>query len=226
MGVVIFIFGGAWRGPRPNPDHQRTQTLLSPRRLLAFFSSVRVQRAVHFTNSMLPGRAKSCRTTPPEDRRNATECSSPCRARFGPSCSHAPRAPLDQNRHPRIRQDFLQPRFLTAETGELFIGLEQGAGLVVISHGFGKDKHRGDTLKTCLGFSKARKQEGGDVYEAKPESLLDSGIIHFGFSNGAAQPVISVRGDELFAGSELIRKWSSCETAYWVSEKLGAMILD
>jgi hypothetical protein len=47
-----------------------------------------------------------------------------------------------------------------------------------------------------------------------PESFVDSGIIHFGFSAGAFQPVINVRGDELFAGKELIRKWSSRETAY------------
>jgi len=72
----------------------------------------------------------------------------------------------------------------------------------------------GDTLKTCFSFFKGRKQEGGEVGEAKSESLLDSGIIHFGFSTGAVQPVINVRGDELFAGKELIRKWSSRETAY------------
>ena len=53
-----------------------------------------------------------------------------------------------------------------------------------------------------------------------------SSIIHFGFPIASVQPVINVRGDELFAGRELIRKWSSRETAYWVSEKLGAMILD
>jgi hypothetical protein len=96
----------------------------------------------------------------------------------------------------------------------------------LVSRGFGKVSIGGDTLKTCFSFFKARKQEGGEVCEAKSESLLDSAIIHFGFSAGAVQPVINVRGDELFAGRELIRKWSSRETAYWVSEKLGAMILD
>ena len=61
---------------------------------------------------------------------------------------------------------------------------------------------------------KARKQECGKLCIAILESLLDSSIIHFGFSTGDAHPVINVRGDELFAGKELIRKWSSRETAY------------
>jgi hypothetical protein len=52
------------------------------------------------------------------------------------------------------------------------------------------------------------------VRRAILESLLDSSIIHFGFSIADVQPVINVRGDELFAGKELIRKWSSRETAY------------
>ncbi len=37
---------------------------------------------------------------------------------------------------------------------------------------------------------------------------------HFGFSIGAVQPVIKVKGDEPVAGKELIKKWSSRETAY------------
>ena len=57
-----------------------------------------------------------------------------------------------------------------------------------------------------VGFGILLIFESGEVCEAKPESFADSVIIHFGFSTGAFQPVISVRGDELFAEKELIRK--------------------
>ena len=68
--------------------------------------------------------------------------------------------------------------------------------------------------KRAAKFSKAREQECGEVYRAIPESMPDSSFIHFGFSIVAVQPVINVKGDELFAGKELIKKWSSRETAY------------
>ena len=55
-------------------------------------------------------------------------------------------------------------------------------------------------------FNGAREQECGEVYRATLESLPDSSIIHFGFSIVAVQPVINVKGDELFAGKELIKK--------------------
>ena len=67
--------------------------------------------------------------------------------------------------------------------------------------------------RVCL-VSRARVISELSVCRAILESLLDSGIIHFGFSIGAVQPVINVKGDELFAGKELIKKWSSRETAY------------
>jgi hypothetical protein len=68
--------------------------------------------------------------------------------------------------------------------------------------------------KRALRFSKDRKQNAGGSVQGNTGIAAGSSIVHFGVSTGDAQPVINVRGDELLAGKELIKKWSSRETAY------------